>query len=134
GDLAVIVLGDELPDVRHAALGQLFERLEADLDQHVRLLLADPVALLRLHARPVPAAHAVDLAALHRERDVDRALVAGDDLELRTGGVVVQIGVVAGGAAGRARAKNRLLLLRILEGLDLGIREGHADAYAAVGG
>ena len=108
GDLAVVGVGDELPDVRNAELGEFGCRLERDLHQHVELLVAHPIALLRFHARPVPAAHAVDLAALHRERDVDRALVAGDDLEFGAGGVIVQIGIVAGRAAGGARAENGL--------------------------
>ena len=47
---------------------ELGVRLEADLQQHVDLVVAQPVRLLRLEARPVPAAHAVDLAALDRQR------------------------------------------------------------------
>ena len=85
GHLAAVVVLDELPHRRHAGLGQLGVRARPDLQQDVELAVADPVRLLRLHARPVPAAHAVDLAALHRERDVERALVAGDDVELRVG-------------------------------------------------
>src|SRR5262249_44072830 len=113
--------------------GQLLQRLQADLYQYVHFLFADPVALLRLHARPVPAAHAVDLAALHRERHIDRALVARHDLEPGAGRVVVHVGVVARRTAGGARAQHRLLLLRILEGLDLRSTVGGANTHAGVG-
>ena len=66
--LAVLFAFDELEHARHAHLGQQRMRFEADLHQDVGLVVAQPVRLLRAEARPVPAADAVDLAALHGER------------------------------------------------------------------
>ena len=80
------------------------------MHQDVHRFVADPFRLLRFYARPALAAHPVDLAALHGERDVARALVASHHFELGAGGVIVQIGVVAGRAAGRAGAEDGLLL------------------------
>ena len=54
---------------------------ERPLRQHADLLLRDPAGIDRLERRPVGDG-AVHLAALHREVDLRRALVAGDDLEL----------------------------------------------------
>src|SRR5215208_698366 len=132
GHFAILIL-DVFPDRRNAELSELRLRIERNLHQHVELLVAHPVALLRLHARPIPAAHAIDLATLHGERDVDRALITGDDVELRAGRMIVQRRIVAGGAPGGAAANNGLVLLRVLKGLDLGILEGRADAHPAVG-
>src|SRR5262249_39541866 len=53
-----------------AHAGELGVGLEANLQQQVDLAVAQPVRALRLEARPVPAAGAVDLAALHGERDL----------------------------------------------------------------
>src|SRR5215208_161812 len=133
GHFAVLIL-DVVPDRGNAHFGQLRLRLERDLHQHVELLVAQPVGLLRLDARPVPAADAVYLAALHGERDVGRAGIAGNDLEFGTCSVIVERRIVAGGATGGAAADDRLLFLRVLEGLDLGILEGRADAHPAIGG
>ena len=132
--LSVLFLLDELPDFRNAALAQLRIRLERELRQDVHFVVADPVRLLRFQARPVPAAHAVDLAALDRQRHFGGAFVAGNEIELRAGGLAHEVDVVAAGAARRARAHRAFLLLRVLEGLDLGGDEGGADAGDAVGG
>ena len=134
GHFAIFVVVDVFPQLRHAHLGQFRIGLEPDLHQDVELVVAQPVRLLRLGARPVPAAHAVDLAALHGERDVGGALVAGHDVELGAGGVIVQIAVVAGRAAGRGRAQDGLLPAGVIEGLDLGGLVGAADARAGIGG
>src|SRR5215208_4465697 len=133
GHFAILIL-DVFPDRGNAHFGQLRLRIERDLHQHVELLVADPVALLRLHARPVPTAHAVNLAALHGERDVDGALIAGDDPEFGAGCMIVQGRIIARGAAGGAAADHGLVLLRVLESLYLGILERRADPHAAVGG
>ena len=50
GHLALGVIGDEFPDRWHAHLGEFFLRIEADLHEHVQPAIANPVALLRLHA------------------------------------------------------------------------------------
>ena len=87
--------------------------------------------MLHLEARPRPVANALNLAALHREADFRRAIVAGDDLELRAEQFVVKarrdfrIDI-------RLAADNELLVEQILRRLEWrrGQREG--DSRLAV--
>ncbi len=80
-DLLLLVgLGEIHAPAEHSAgPGCLCER---QLHQDVDRLVVDPALVRRQHARPRPAAAALHLAALHRQRDVVAARIAGDDLEL----------------------------------------------------
>ena len=104
------------------------------LQQQVDLVVPDPVGPLRLEARPIPAADAIDLAALDRERDLGGAGVARDHVVLGARGLLVEVAVFAGGIIGRDAAELRLLGERIVERLDLRILARDADAGAVVGG
>src|SRR5262249_56276381 len=113
---------------------ELLVGLEAGVQQQIGLVVADPVGALGLEACPVPAADAVELAALHRERDLGGAAVAGDHVVLGARGLLVHVAVSAGGVAGRDPAEGGLLRERVVEGLDLGVLARDADARAVVGG
>ena len=83
--LLVVRVFHEFPDLRDAEPRQLLLGLEIDLGEDVDGLVAHPVRALRFQARPVEAAQAVDLAALHGEQDIGGALVAADQLEQDAG-------------------------------------------------
>ena len=102
--------------------------LQAALQKNGDLLVADPVRLLLLEARPRPVADAEHFAALDRKPDVGRAVVAVDDLEFGAEHGVVQARRQLGIDAGVA-ADDQLLVEQILGAL-LRRRvpgEGHAD-------
>ena len=133
-DPAAVVVLHVLVEPRHGHLGQLVVRVRTDLQQEIQLAVANPFRLLRLGARPFPAAGAIDLAALHRQRDVERALVAGNDAHRRAGRGPHHVGEVVHGVAGRHAAQHDLLGHRLLERPHLRLVVGDADAGAAVGG
>ncbi len=82
-------------------IGMLLER---PLRDHVDFLFLHPIAVERQQRRPVGRTVAVDLAAFHREMDVLRAFVAGDDLEFVVEHRVGEHRVVVLRGAGRLRA------------------------------
>ncbi len=131
---AVDAVLDVVPDMRDAHLAELVVAIEADLQEHAELLVAQPVAALRLDARPVPAAGADHLAALHGEPDLGGAVVAGDDLVFRAGGLSQHIGVVVRGFVRRHRAERHLLGAHVVEAFHAGGRPADADAGAVIGG
>jgi hypothetical protein len=79
-------------------------------------LFHDPIRIDGLERRPVGDG-AVNLAALHREMDFRRALVAGDDLEFESEQLVGEHRIVELGRARRLRAHHDLLAPGILEHL-----------------
>src|SRR5215472_9635478 len=76
----------------------------------------------------------LELAALHGERDLGGAAVAGDHVVLGARRFLVHVAVSAGGIAGRDPAEGRPLRERVVEGLDLRVLARDADARAVVGG
>src|SRR5215510_13454380 len=60
---------------------QLWIPSQRGLHQDVDLLLGEPRGPNRLETRPGPITDPLHLVALHRERDLDRARIAGDDSE-----------------------------------------------------
>jgi hypothetical protein len=107
--------------------------VERELDQHDHFLLVDPRFVRRLHARPRPAAAAIDLAALHRHHHVVAAGIAFDDLEMRAEHVVEHARELIGVGAGAGAADGKLLGEQILEFGDAGILQRHTDADLVVG-
>ena len=97
----------------------------------VTLLVAQPVRPHRLEARPRPVADALHLAALDRERDLRRAVVAGDDLELGADQRVVEprrgLRIDPGDAA-----DDQLLVEQVLRGLVRGGVPGERHRGLAV--
>ena len=107
--------------------------VERELDQHDHFLVVDPRFVRRLHARPRPAAAAVDLAALHRHDHVVAARIAFDDLEMRAQNAVEHARELIGVGAGAGAADGELLGEQVLEFGDAGILQRHADADLVVG-
>src|SRR5215467_12910804 len=133
GDFALFLALDVLPDLRCAELRQLVIRLQADLRQEIDPVLANPLGLLRLCARPVPAANAVKLAPLDCQGDFERSLVAGYDFELRPSDVLHQKSDIVDRVAGGDAAHDGFLGQCLFEGLGLRMIEGGAKIGAVVG-
>src|SRR5262249_30181167 len=76
--------------------------LQRPLGENADFLFRDPIRIDGLERRPVGDG-AVNLAALHREMDFGRALVAGDDLEFESEQLVGEHGIVTGSSPALAR-------------------------------
>ena len=79
------------------------------MGEHLDLLLGDPMRRLRLDRGPAEPAHALHLAALDREVDLRRALVAAHDFELVAEHVIHQQREIDHGGAGRGGADDYFL-------------------------
>ncbi len=105
----------QLDDGRN--VGQVGMPLGQELNEEIDLLLLDPVPLVGLDREPAHG-HALDLAALHRERGLRRALIAADDPELRSQNLVHHVGIDVDRRADAGRADGRIHLQRVGDRLD----------------
>src|SRR5438067_5151758 len=87
-------------------------------------LVAQPFGFSGLDAAPAVGERALYLATFHRELDVVRRLVAGDDLEFEAEHVARQDGIVDARGADAHSAHDDFGLARVIEGLD---RDGVPD-------
>src|SRR5438132_14182396 len=85
-----------------------------------------------LDARPRPAAARLDLAALHGERDVVAAGIAGDELHLRAENAVHRLGEEIGIGARAGAADEYRPRVEILELRDAALAPRSADAHLIV--
>src|SRR5256885_14551369 len=89
--------------------------------------------MIGLDARPGPAAARLDLAALHRERDVVSSRVAGDQAQLGAEDAVHHLWEEIGVGAGAGAADEHRPHVQILEARDAAFAPGGADAHFVVG-
>ena len=103
----------EIHHQRHVRQIGMFRQRK--LNEHVDLLVTQPLLLGRNHTRPRPAAPGCDFAAFHGQVNIIAAGITNDDAHFRAQHAVEDFGkLVCIGAAARA-ADHQLLLERILK-------------------
>src|SRR6185437_5007835 len=91
---------------------------DAELHQHGDQILLEPFRLGALHPGPIPADESGYLAAIHRERDLGRAGIAGHGDKMRAEHGVEDVGVEPLRNIAAGGAEFYLLTLRLIERLD----------------
>src|SRR5207247_8308100 len=94
--------------------------------------ILDPLRVVALDRGPRPATARLDLAALHRERDVVAAGVAGDELQLRAEDGVHRLREHVGIGAGPGAADEDGARVEVLEARDAGLAPRRAHAHLVV--
>ena len=121
-------VGGQIHDQRHAQQIGIVVLVQRDLQRDVDLVASQHRLVAAQQTRPRPAAAAVDFVALHRQRDLGAAGIAGDDADRHLEHVAQDGGeYIALGAAARGTDDARLGL-HVLQGRDAG--RGHESADA----
>src|SRR5262249_55626506 len=118
---------------RHTHTVHLGMPLQVLLGEQPHEAAADPVALLGRKARPVHAAHALHLVALHRHDDLAAAGIAADDAQLHAQNIDQHDRHLAQRRAFAAGADDHLLVEGLLERLHRRVGAHYAEIDAAVG-
>src|SRR5262249_29619906 len=100
---------------------------------HGDRLVVDPALVGRQHARPRPAAASLHLAALHGERDIVAAGIAGHDLELGAEHAVDDARELVGVGGLAGAADDQFLRHDVFQLGDAARLPGDADADLVVG-
>ena len=116
----------------HTQFGQLRLRIKTILHEQIDLAIAQPIRLLRFQARPIQTTQAIDLAALHRQKNICRALIASNQFDLGAIHILMHGGIVARCAPCGTGPKNGLIFECGFECFDLRIDVSQTYARAAI--